>query len=996
MYGGDKAKAPDLDSAAENGFCSAFNKLPEKSEGTIRIFDRGDFYCAYGSDALYVATNVFKTHSVLKYVGPKKASQGGMALASVSLSRQVATGFLRDALTSKQLRVEIWSSEGGKKNNVWAIDKQASPGNLQAMEDLLFNSSNNEILSAPIVMAVKLSAAPDGGGGKLVGVAFADASERTMGVTEFVDNDLFSNTESLLIQLGVKECVLQADEKRADYDLNKLRLLIERCSVVVTEVKRTVFASKNVEQDLNRLLNEETAAVALPEFDLTSAMASCGALINYLSLLSDPSNFGQYTLQHHDLSQYMRLDASALRALNLMPDPTMGGGGNKNMSVYGLLNQCKTAQGQRMLAQWLKQPLVNLHTIKARQMLVEAFVDDSSARQLLQDDQLKTMPDLHRISKRFQKGVATLEDVVRVYQAIEKLPGLIEVIEEVVDIEEDGRHKKALEEAYLVKLKEQYETLKTLEEMVESTLDLEELENHNFVIKPEFDVKLQEYKERLSQIRDELDNEHRRVGTALKMDIEKKLHLENHSSFGYSFRVTRNVSLPSAFRAHFLCSIHLPIVSPFTTRAMQDASVIRNKKDYPEISTQKGGVYFTTSTMKELSSEHSEVTELYEKQQSSLVKEVVTIAASYSPVLEIVNTVIANLDVIISFAHVSTFAPVPYVKPVVLERGAGDLVVTEARHPCLEVQEDISFISNDISMKQGESEFQIITGPNMGGKSTYIRQIGVIALMAQTGCFVPCTEAQVPIFDSILARVGAGDSQLKGVSTFMAEMLETAAIMKSATKDSLIIIDELGRGTSTYDGFGLAWAISEHIATKIRCFCLFATHFHELTALSAQQAHVTNRHVVAHVNQTGKSTQDRDITLLYKVEPGVSDQSFGIHVAELAHFPQSVIRLAKRKADELEDFGDSATTTSEPALKYSKETTESGTALISKLLKSWAAGAPPSGSAVTEGGKECEELEGANAEAEIERLKKCFEEFRPKLEENEFVQDVLQNVLDSC
>ncbi|KAJ7089358.1 muts domain V-domain-containing protein [Mycena belliarum] len=962
QYGKERDAEQDAaDQTTDPGFISFFDKLPKKSPetGTLRLFHRPveDYYQSYGADAMYVATHTFRTQSVIKYLG-----RGGRAagLPCVNLKTSVAQTLLRESLTSKQLRVEIWVPESGqgKKCTKFKLDKEASPGNLQAVEDLLFGAGS-DLLAPPVVLAIKVVSS-GGAKGKTLGVAFADPSIRQLGVADFVDNDLFSNLESLIIQLSVKEAIIPtgtvSGTTERDIDLNKLKTVLERCGVVITERKPSEFSAKNIADDVPRLLSAKATealgastsadpSMIIPQLSLPTAPAALAALITYLGLLGDPSNHNAYSLKTHDLDQYMKLDASALRALNLVEAPGNAGTTTRNTTLLGLLNKCKTAQGTRLLGTWLKQPLVNLHEIQKRQNLVETFFDDSNSRRTLQDEYMKVMPDMHRLSKRFQKGVASLEDVIRVYQVVLQLPGLIKVLGNVQT--ESEEYSALIEELYLVPFRGFQENLEKYAEMVEQTIDLEELDRHNYVIKSEYDERLAALAQKLDEVRDGLDREHKVVGRDLGLELDKKLHLENSQTYGYCFRVTKN-----------------------------DAKSLGKNKDYTELGMVKSGLYFTTKKLRGLAEEHKENTDQYARAQSSLVREVVNIASTYTPVLESMDNIIAHLDVILSFAHVSVNAPEPYVKPKVSQRGTGDLVLRDARHPCLEVQDDVSFIPNDVEMVKDKSEFQIITGPNMGGKSTYIRQVGVIALMAQTGCFVPCSEARMPIFDSVLCRVGAGDSQLKGVSTFMAEMLETATILRSATKDSLIIIDELGRGTSTYDGFGLAWAISEHIASEIHAFCLFATHFHELTALDQQLPHVKNLHVVAHVDEA-QNGREQQITLLYKVEPGISDQSFGIHVAQLANFPENVVKLARKKADELEDFGGEKRIDSE----FSPEVTEEGIRIVEELLSTWANQPADDSEDIV--------MTDDSAEAQLEELKRCVGRFAPRIEGNPWLVSVL-------
>ncbi|KAF8389802.1 hypothetical protein HHK36_024321 [Tetracentron sinense] len=756
--------------------------------------------------------------------------------------------------------------EGSGSN--WRLAKSGTPGNLGSFEDVLF--ANNEMQNSPVIVALCPSFRENE---CTVGLGFLDLTKRELGLAEFIDDSQFTNVESAFVALGCKECLLPMEignsvENRTLHDA------LSRCGVLLTERKKNEFKSRDLVQDLGRLVKGSVEPVQDLISGFEFANGALGALLSYAELLADESNYGNYTIRQYNLGSYMRLDSAAMRALNVLESKTDA---NKNFSLFGLMNRtCTAGMGKRLLNRWLKQPLLDVDAINCRLDLVQTFVEDTELRQDLRQH-LKRISDIERLLHNLEKRRASLQHIVKLYQSSIRIPYIKSAFERY-----DGQFSSLIKERYVDPLEFWIDDdhLNKFVGLVEASVDLEQLENGEYMISSGYDPKLSALKDERDAVEQQIHNLHKQTANDLDLALDKGLKLDKGTQFGHVFRITK-----------------------------KEEPKIRKKltNHFIVLETRKDGVKFTNSKLKKLGDLYQKVLEEYTNCQKELVVRVAQTAATFSEVFESLAGILSELDVLLSFADLATSCPTPYTRPDITPSDEGDIILGGSRHPCVEAQDWVNFIPNDCTLVRGKSWFQIITGPNMGGKSTYIRQVGVNILMAQVGSFVPCDKASISVRDCIFARVGAGDCQLRGVSTFMQEMLETASILKGATDNSLIIIDELGRGTSTYDGFGLAWAICEHLVEVIRAPTLFATHFHELTALAHENADhepsrkpivgVANYHVSAHIDSS-----NRKLTMLYKVEPGACDQSFGIHVAEFAKFPESVVTLAREKAAELEDF----------------------------------------------------------------------------------------------
>ncbi|XP_042433653.1 DNA mismatch repair protein MSH2-like isoform X1 [Zingiber officinale] len=856
--GANKLPELKLDARQAQGFISFFKTLP-KDPRAVRFFDRRDYYTVHGENATFVARSYYHTTTALRQLG-----SGSDGISSVSVSKSMFESIARDLLLERtDHTLELYEGSGSN----WKLAKTGTPGNINSFEDILF--ANNDMQDSPVTVALFPVFRENQ---CTVGLSFVDMTKRKLGAAEFLDDNQFTNTESVLVALGCRECLIPA-ECGISIEFKALNVALSKCNVLLSERKKSEFKSRDLMQDLSRIIRGPTEPVRDLLSDFEYALSSLGALISYMELLADDNNYGNFTIEKYNLDNCMRLDSAAMRALNVLESKTDF---NKNFSLFGLMNRtCTAGMGKRLLNRWLKQPLLDVDEIICRLDLVQAFAEDAELCQGLRQH-LKRISDIERLTQALRKKRSNLQPVIKLYQSSIRVPYIRDVLEHY-----EGQFSSLLRKKYSEPLNFWMgeDKLNKFIALVEISIDLDQLENGEYMISPGYDESLAVLRNQLDEAEQQINNLHKQTANDLELSVDKSLKLEKGTQFGHAFRITK-----------------------------KEEQKVRKKLNnaYIVLETRKDGIKFTNSKLKKLGNQYQEILNDYTNCQKGLVARVVDVSASFSEIFEAVAGILSEMDVLLSFANLATSCPVPYVRPDITPSDQGDIILEGCRHPCVESQDGVNFIPNDCKLVRGKSWFQIITGPNMGGKSTFIRQVGVNVLMAQVGCFVPCERATISIRDCIFARVGAGDCQLRGVSTFMQEMLETASILNGASEKSLIIIDELGRGTSTYDGFGLAWAICEHLVEVTRAPTLFATHFHELTTLalvdtqecsSLATVGVANYHVGAHIDSSS-----RKLTMLYKLQPGACDQSFGIHVAELANFPEDVVSLARRKADELEDF----------------------------------------------------------------------------------------------
>lgn len=672
-------------------------------------------------------------------------------------------------------------------------------------------------------------------------------------VVDSLKPDAESNFLVAIDRLGIQYALSYMDVATGQFFVTSLSDFASVCGEIRNLRAREVVVGYNLpdaeeeilSKQMNLLLSYEQEALEdspLVDSSLVALeKAVAGKLLSYVQRTQLRDLIHLQRVARYEIKDYLQMDYATKSSLDLLENARTG---KKHGSLYWFLDETKTAMGLRLLRAWIDRPLIDEGKIRARQEIVQVFLDHFFERSDLTES-LKGVYDIERLASRVSFGKTTPKDLLQLSHTLGNVPAIRTIL--------SSMGQPALEE-----LVTGLDDIPELHALISAAIDPEAqatITDGN-IIKAGFDETLDQY--RLVM----------REGTGWIAEIEAKeraqsginnLKIDYNKKDGYYFHVTNsNLS-------------HVP--DHFFRKA-----------------TLKNSERYGTEELAKIEGQMLEARDKSASLEYDIFMRIRQEVEKYITRLQALAQTIATIDVLQAFAVVAERQHL--VCPTFTENR--EIFIDQGRHAVVEkVMGAQSYIPNSIELDE-ETHVQLITGPNMSGKSTYMRQLAVIVVLAQIGAYVPAKEAHLPVFDAIFTRIGAADDLVSGQSTFMVEMMEANKAIRLASENSLILFDELGRGTATYDGMALAQSIIEYIHDKIGAKTLFATHYHELTMLSETLYHLENVHVAT-------LEQDGQVTFLHKIAPGPADKSYGIHVAKIAGMPSDLLKRADHILQTLEN-----------------------------------------------------------------------------------------------
>ena len=801
----------------------------KKEHPTALLFFRlGDFYELFFDDAIVASKE-------LQITLTSRNKEKGIAVPMCGVPYHAAEGYI-GKLIRRGFKVAICEQMEdprlAKKLVRREVTRVVTPG---TAADSSLGSEENNFLAALAQV------------GDCVGFAALDLSTGEFRATEFSGENAMRRVQEELEQLRPKELLFGSSAPLFDQSAtqpsfarpdSRRRLSPHGASFTETPLEDWIFSPDHA----HPLLENHFGVLSLEGFGLagrTAAASAAGAILYYVRSTQRGSLDHVDRIGWYERQNCLVLDAVTVRNLELI-EPLFAGT-DAGVTLFRSIDAAVAPMGKRLLRAWLLRPSLDLAEINARLDGVEAGAKDTIAREELRRA-LDGVLDLERLLSRVTLETANPRDVLALAASLAKIPAIRRAVVRLTAARLQALHA-ALDE------------LGDLRERIEKTLVPEPPLTFadGGVIAAGIDRDLDELRELsrnskavLAQIE---QRERGRTGIS-------SLKVKFNSIFGYYIEVSKS-------------NLHLV------------------PQDYDRKQTLVGAERFTTPELKEYEAKILDAQEKIVEIERRLFTELRTAIAAEAKRIRQTALALAEVDVLGSLAHIAALRN--YCRPQFVE-GSGELEIIEGRHPVIELQElaggSERFVPNDLYLNDTTHNILLLTGPNMGGKSTYLRQTALIVILAQMGSFVPARSAKLSVVDRVFTRIGASDNLARGRSTFMVEMTETAAILHTATARSLILLDEVGRGTATYDGLAIAWAAVEYLHTRVRAKTLFATHYFELTELAEQLEGVKNYHVS--VKETGGG-----IVFLRKVEPGAADRSYGIEVAKLAGLPNEVVERAR-------------------------------------------------------------------------------------------------------